>query len=174
MARMMVGQEISFTVDKEEANPGETVLEVKDLSVNNVDGVEAVKNVSFTIHSGEIFALAGVSGNGQNEQLVDAIAGLVPCQNGTILLNGKDITGASIRDRIEAGISYIPEDRQDVGLVMGYNLKNNLALKKYYDAADLPLCHRGQPGCRNLYSVSGRCQSLLCLFESYTGLRSAA
>lgn len=65
----------------------------------------------------------------------NAIAGLVPCQNGTILLNGKDITGASIRDRIEAGISYIPEDRQDVGLVMGYNLKNNLALKKYYDAA---------------------------------------
>ena len=134
MARMMVGREIAFTVDKKEAQPGEPVLEVKDLTVLNHDGLEAVKNASFQVRSGEIFALAGVSGNGQNE-LVDAIAGLIPCRKGTISLNGKDITRMSIRDRIEEGIAYIPEDRHGVGLVMGYNLKNNLALKKYYDAA---------------------------------------
>ncbi|MCR5733258.1 MAG: ABC transporter ATP-binding protein [Lachnospiraceae bacterium] len=131
MARLMVGREVSFTVDKEPAKPGDVVLEVKDLTVANDTGYEAVKQVSFSIRSGEIFALAGVSGNGQNE-LADAIAGLIGTKSGHILLNGKDITNASIRDRIEAGITYIPEDRQNVGLVMGYNLRDNLALKVYY------------------------------------------
>jgi simple sugar transport system ATP-binding protein len=131
MARLMVGREVSFNTGKTEARPGETVLKVEDLKVNNDIGYEAVKGVSFEIRSGEIFALAGVSGNGQNE-LADAIAGLKKCKSGKISLCGKDITNYSIRKRTEEGIAYIPEDRQNVGLVMGFTLADNLILKQYY------------------------------------------
>ena len=127
----MVGREVSFTSDKDEAKPGEVVLKVEGLTVCNEVGYEAVKDVSFEIHSGEIFALAGVSGNGQNE-LADAIAGLKKNKSGTITLNGIDITSHSIRKRIEEGVAYIPEDRHNVGLVLGFDLKNNLSLKRYY------------------------------------------
>ena len=122
MARLMVGHEVSFSSGKTEAKPGETVLKVEGLTV---------KDVSFEIRSGEIFALAGVSGNGQNE-LADAIAGLRKCKSGKITLCGKDITDLPIRKRTEEGVAYIPEDRQNVGLVMGFSLSDNLVLKKYY------------------------------------------
>ena len=131
LARLMVGHEVSFTVDKEEARPGDTVLKVENLTVCNEQGYKAVDDVSFEIHSGEIFALAGVAGNGQNE-LADAIAGLKQVRSGKIVLDGLDITGMSIRERIENGMSYIPEDRQKVGLIMGFSLKDNLAVRKYY------------------------------------------
>ena len=134
MARLMVGREVSFTSDKTEAKPGEVVLSVKDLTVRNDVGYEAVKNVSFEIHSGEIFALAGVSGNGQNE-IADAIAGLRKCSGGSITLCGKDITSRSVRQRTTDGVAYIPEDRHNVGLVLGFALSDNLALKQYYNAA---------------------------------------
>ena len=131
MASRMVGREISLTTDKQPANPGDVVLKVEDLTVRDENGYEAVKSVSFTIRAGEIFALAGVSGNGQN-QLADAIAGLQNCSGGHICLNGEDITHASIRHRIEAGMAYIPEDRHNTGLVLNYSLRENLALKRYY------------------------------------------
>ncbi|HAG69873.1 MAG TPA: heme ABC transporter ATP-binding protein [Lachnospiraceae bacterium] len=131
MARLMVGREVSFTVDKAGAEPGETVLKVEKLTVCNEDGFEAVKDVSFEVKAGEIFALAGVSGNGQNE-LADAIAGLERVKSGHIFLCGEDITDRTIRERAEAGLAYIPEDRQNVGLVMGFTLRDNLALKSYY------------------------------------------
>ena len=134
MARLMVGHEVSFSSGKTETVPGKTVLKVENLTVKGDMGHEAVKNVSFEIHSGEIFALAGVSGNGQNE-LADAIAGLVSCSSGRITLNGTDITDMPIRKRSETGIAYIPEDRQNVGLVLNFTLEDNLALKRYYDTA---------------------------------------
>ncbi len=132
MARLMVGHDVSFSSGKTEATPGETVLKVEGLCVKGEMGNDAVKDVSFEIHSGEIFALAGVSGNGQNE-LADAIAGLRDCTAGRITLNGTDITDMPIRKRIETGIAYIPEDRHNVGLVLNFTLSDNLALKKYYD-----------------------------------------
>ncbi len=131
MAKLMVGHEVSFTSDKTEATPGETVLKVENLTVRSEVGYDAVKNVSFEIHSGEIFALAGVSGNGQNE-LADAIAGLAKVSGGKIFLNGTDITDMPIRKRIETGVAYIPEDRHNVGLVLGFTLSGNLAMKRYY------------------------------------------
>lgn len=133
MAKLMVGREVSFTTEKKEARPGKTVLKVENLTVKGEMGHEAVKDVSFEIHSGEIFALAGVSGNGQNE-LADAIAGLRECSSGTITLAGKDITRMPIRKRIEAGVAYIPEDRHNVGLVLNFTLCDNLALKMYYNS----------------------------------------
>ena len=107
MANLMVGREVNFTVEKAEASFGKTVLEVKNLTVKNRDGFSVVKNVSFTVHSGEIFAIAGVAGNGQVE-IADAIAGLKKVSEGSIFLNGKEITTETIRKRIEEGISYIP------------------------------------------------------------------
>lgn len=132
MANMMVGREVNFTVDKSEPKFGEEVLKVENLTVMNQDKFEVVKNVSFTIHRGEIFVIAGVSGNGQIE-LADAIAGLVKPSNGSVTLNGIDITRYSIRKRNLSGISYIPEDRHNVGLVMDFSLSDNLALKNYFE-----------------------------------------
>ncbi|MBQ7155916.1 MAG: ABC transporter ATP-binding protein [Synergistaceae bacterium] len=134
MARQMVGHEISFTTEKKPAKFGDVVLKVADMSVKSITGYEAVKGASFEIHSGEVFALAGVSGNGQNE-LADAIAGLMPCSGGSVILNGQDITRASVREHIEAGIAYIPEDRHNVGLVLDFTLRDNFPLRQYYSPA---------------------------------------
>ncbi|MDR2044218.1 MAG: ABC transporter ATP-binding protein [Clostridium sp.] len=133
-ARMMVGRDVALEVEKSPANFGETVLSVEGLTVEDtVDQFESVKNVSFKIRSGEIFAVAGVSGNGQVE-IADAIAGLAEVKTGRILLNGEEITRSSPRGRQEKGIAYIPEDRQSVGLILDFTLSENLALKKYREA----------------------------------------
>ncbi len=138
MARLMVGHEVNFEVEKKEAEPKKEILSVKNLTVVNQDHFEVVKNVSFSIHEGEIFAIAGVSGNGQVE-VADAIAGMIKAKSGTITMEGKDITNASIRERSESGISYIPEDRQNCGLVMNLSLADNLCLKEYYKE---PFCNK--------------------------------
>ena len=131
MANLMVGREVSFEIDKKEPQYGKTVLEVQNLTVKNQNNFEVVKDVSFSIRAGEIFAIAGVSGNGQVE-IADAIAGLEKAASGKILLNGTDITNYSIRARSLEGISYIPEDRQNFGLVLDFTLEENLALKGYF------------------------------------------
>ena len=139
MANLMVGREVSFTVDKPEPDFGREILRVDHLTVKNEDKYEVVKDVSFSVREGEIFVVAGVSGNGQIE-LADAIAGLVKPAAGTITLNGEDITSYSIRRRNLSGISYIPEDRHNVGLVMDFTLSDNLALKNYFRE---PFSHKG-------------------------------
>ena len=131
MAQLMVGREVNFESKKAPARFKKEVLKVEHLTVKNEDGFEIVKDVSFTIHSGEIFAIAGVADNGQVE-IADAIAGLTKVSGGKIILEGKDITNESIRKRTETGISYIPEDRQSFGLVLDFDLSTNLALKQYY------------------------------------------
>lgn len=131
MARLMVGHEVSFRTEKKPAEFGEVILDVQNVSVKSITGHEAMKNVSFQIHAGEVFAVAGVSGNGQNE-LADSIAGLLPCSSGKISINGHDITNATVRERIESGIAYIPEDRHNVGLILDFTLRDNLSLRQYY------------------------------------------
>lgn len=131
MANLMVGREVNFTTEKKAPKFGAVVLDVQNLSVKNRDNFDVVKDVSFQVHSGEIFAIAGVSGNGQVE-IADAIAGLAKAAGGRIFLNGRDITDATIRKRTLEGISYIPEDRQNYGLVMDFTLSENLGLKNYY------------------------------------------
>lgn len=139
MANLMVGREVSFEVEKAEPEFGPEVLTVKNLTVRNQDNFQVVKDVSFSIRAGEVFAIAGVSGNGQVE-IADAIAGLEKVSEGTITLNGVDITHASIRKRTLEGISYIPEDRQNYGLVLDFTLSDNLALKTYFQE---PFSHKG-------------------------------
>lgn len=131
MARLMVGREVTFELDKKEASFGEEVLKVENLTVKDKNQFEVVKNVSFSIRSGEVFAIAGVSGNGQVE-IADAIAGLMPAAGGKIILNGQDITHMDIRQRTEAGIGYIPEDRQAYGLVLDFTVAENAVLKDYF------------------------------------------
>lgn len=131
MANLMVGREVSLVREKQSPRFGDTVLEVRNLTVRNEHKFEVVKDVSFSIRRGEIFAVAGVSGNGQVE-LADALAGLQKPWKGSVILKGRDITMEKIRGRIEAGVSYIPEDRQRYGVVMDFTLGENLALKTYY------------------------------------------
>ena len=131
MANMMVGRQVEFSSSKSAPSYRDTVLEVEHLTVRDANKFEVVKDVSFRIRGGEIFAIAGVSGNGQGE-LADAIAGMLRASGGAIRLNGADITGSSIRQRVEAGVSYIPEDRHGVGVFMDFDLSQNLALRRYY------------------------------------------
>lgn len=131
LSRLMVGREVNLEVEKTPAKLHQEVLRVENLTVKNEDGLDVVKDVSFNIRSGEIFAIAGVADNGQVE-IADCIGGLIKASRGKILLNNQEITEASIRERTEAGIAYIPEDRQNFGLVLDFDLATNLALKQYY------------------------------------------
>ncbi len=131
MANLMVGREVTFNTEKKPADFGKEILSVKNLTVLNENKFPVVKDVSFSIRAGEIFAIAGVSGNGQVE-IAHAIAGIMKAARGDILLNGKSILNDDVRKRSEEGVAYIPEDRQEMGLVLDFDLKDNLALKKYY------------------------------------------
>ena len=139
MANLMVGREVDFVVDKAPPRYGAEVLRVEHLTVKNRDNFPVVKDVSFSVRAGEIFAIAGVSGNGQVE-IADAVAGMADAAEGTITLNGQDITHMSVRQRTDLGMSYIPEDRQSVGLILDFTLQDNLALKTYYKE---PFCQKG-------------------------------
>ena len=130
MAAMMVGRPVSFVVEKEKREPGEVMLEVKDLNVRNNKGVLGVKDFSLAIRSGEIVGIAGVDGNGQTE-LVEAITGLRKIESGSVLFKGEDITGLSIKDRNDRGLGHIPEDRQKRGLVLGAPLTTNMVIKDF-------------------------------------------
>lgn len=126
LAEKMVGKQVSFTVEKAPAHPGEDVLEVKDLCVLKPESKKlAVDHVSFAVRKGEIISILGVDGNGQDE-LVGAITGLAKAKSGQILLNGQDITNFSIKERNKAGISHIPADRHRHGLVLNYNVMYNM------------------------------------------------
>jgi general nucleoside transport system ATP-binding protein len=130
LARLMVGREVLLRVEKKAAERGEPLLSVENLSVLDERGLEAVRGVSLEVCSGEIVGIAGVDGNGQTE-LIDAIAGLRQPQSGQILLAGEDISRASARDALDAGLGHIPEDRQRRGLVLEFTLAENIALHDY-------------------------------------------
>lgn len=130
LAEMMVGRAVKFRIDKEEACPGELVLSIEDLTVLSSKGYPAIKNLSLSVRAGEIVGLAGVDGNGQSE-LVAAITGLSHIQGGRILLEGRDISKDSIKDRILAGVGHVPEDRHKHGLVLDFRLDENIVLKSF-------------------------------------------
>ena len=130
LARMIVGRDVLLRVEKTEANPSETILKVENLSVVGKHG-EALTDVSFKVRAGEIVGIAGIEGNGQTE-LVEAIAGLIPVQNGRIELSGKNITNLSVRKRTELGIGHIPEDRHRRGLLLNSDLEENSILGVHY------------------------------------------
>ncbi|MBQ4167240.1 MAG: ABC transporter ATP-binding protein, partial [Clostridia bacterium] len=133
LSAMMVGRNVNFHVEKQEAKIGDTVLKVRNVTVaSKVHKNNAVKDVSFDVHAGEILCIAGIDGNGQTE-FVHGLTGLEPLVSGSIELMGRDITKASIRKRSTMGMSHIPEDRHKHGLVLDYTLEDNLVLQRYFE-----------------------------------------
>ncbi|WP_349866901.1 ABC transporter ATP-binding protein [Leifsonia sp. WHRI 6310E] len=129
MASMMVGRAVSLTVHKEPAAPGDAALVVTELSVIDPIGQLVVNRVSFEVRAGEILAIAGVQGNGQTE-LTEAILGLQPRVEGTIVLDGNEIQGQSPRKVLDAGVGFVPEDRNEDGLVGEFSIQENLMLDR--------------------------------------------
>ena len=133
MSELMVGRKVNLNFDLGEPNLRETVLKVRDLSLSgNVHGHKPLSNINFDVKRGEIVCVAGIDGNGQSE-LIYALTGINQNYNGEIYLNGEDISKATIRHRNTHGLSHIPEDRQRYGLVLEYNLAQNLVLQTYFD-----------------------------------------
>ena len=139
LAAMMVGREVSFSVAKPEQVRGGCVLEIEDLVVKDNRGLPAVKGISLSVNRGEIVGIAGVDGNGQRE-LVEAITGLRHAEGGSIRVNGLDVTNRAPRVVLDAGLAYIPEDRQRRGLVLEYTVAENFILENY---AKKPFSRRG-------------------------------
>lgn len=133
LAAMMVGRDVSLKVDKAPASPQGTVLDIKDLTVNDSRGQTAVSNVSLQVRAGEIVGIAGVQGNGQRE-LVEGITGLRPIVSGRITLDDQTITNARPRAVTEMGVGHIPEDREKHGLIMGYPITDNMVLNQFFKA----------------------------------------
>ena len=130
LASMMVGREVVFKVPKDEATPGDTVLEIRDLNVLDNRSIPAVRGLNLNVKKGEIVGIAGVDGNGQNE-LVDALTGLVKAESGSITVNGNDILGLSPRGILDHKVSTIPQDRQKRGLVLEYSVAENIIVENY-------------------------------------------
>lgn len=133
LSEMMVGRKVSLELDKKEANIGETLLQVRNLSQKG-ETKQLLKDISFDVKAGEILCIAGIDGNGQTD-LVYALTGLSTPDSGHIIMDGQDISQASIRQRTETGISHIPEDRHKHGLVLEYPLAYNAVLQSYYQPA---------------------------------------
>ena len=132
LSRRMVGRDVQLQVEKQPAHPGETVLDVENVTIHNDQRKkDVVKDVSFKVHAGEIVCLAGIEGNGQTE-FIYGLTGLSKLSSGKLTLDGKDITHESIRQRSKDGMGHIPEDRHKHGLVLDFSLENNIVLQRYW------------------------------------------
>jgi ABC-type uncharacterized transport system ATPase subunit len=131
LAALMVGRDVQLVVDRGESHPADVRLEVHGLKVHDDRGTDAVRGVDFEIRAGEIFGIAGVAGNGQDE-LVEAIVGLRKPAEGTVILDGRDVTNASTREMTNLGTGYVPADRHRFGLILSFTVADNLVLTDYY------------------------------------------
>ncbi len=127
LASMMVGRPVQLTVQKTAKEPGDPVIQVEDVHILDERGQVVVDGVSFEVRRGEIFALAGVQGNGQTE-LTESLVGLTPVSSGRILLEGRDVTRADVHHILSAGVGYVPEDRMHDGLIGAFSIAENLIL----------------------------------------------
>ena len=127
LARMMVGHEIDFSVDKDDIKSGEDVLRLEDINAYNEKSFLNLKNINFKVGEGEILGVAGVEGNGQLE-LEEIIMGLMNFKSGKIYFKDKDISHYSTSKRRKLGIAHIPSDRLKRGMIKGFNLGENIIL----------------------------------------------
>ena len=139
LATALVGREVIFNVERKKAKKGKRVIQVSNLSAFNDKGIRALNDVSFSIHEGEIFGVAGVSGNGQRE-LAECLAGLRTVESGQIMMGDNDITSATSYARWQAGLGYIPSDRNYVGSIADFTLIENMTMNYYFDDR---FSHRG-------------------------------
>lgn len=138
LASLMVGRPVSLDVEKKAPQLGKIMLDVQNLNISDHTGRSLVKNVSFELRSGEVLAVAGVQGNGQSE-LAEAIIGLQEHVHGSISLDGVDITRSSVREALHSGIAFVPESREEDGLIGSFSIEENLIL----DLHDLPPYAKG-------------------------------
>ncbi|WP_206529445.1 ABC transporter ATP-binding protein [Brevibacillus sp. SYP-B805] len=131
LAAKMVGREVTFRVEKKPSVPKDVILSVENVTTMGNRGVNALNGISFEVRAGEILGIAGVEGNGQSE-LIEVLTGLRKVQEGTIRLNGKEITNQSPRVISESGLSHIPEDRHKRGLVLDFSMSENMVLETYF------------------------------------------
>ena len=131
LAELMVGREVQLTVDRGTSHPGDVALTVTNLVVRNDRGREVVQDVSFDVHAGEIFGIAGVAGNGQDE-LVEAISGLRRPTSGRITLDDRDITLSGPRELHLLGVGFVPADRHRFGLILSFPITDNVVLNDYF------------------------------------------
>ncbi len=129
LANLMVGRDVIFTIQKTPHNPGDVVLEVKEVHAENNKGVPALRGVSLEVRAGEILGIAGVSGNGQSE-LAEVVTGMRPC-TGSILMNGQQMANKPPITAIKAGMAHVPEDRTHVGSAPSLSITNNTIMKSY-------------------------------------------
>lgn len=155
LVRMMVGREIAQVGEKQTAVRPEKVLELRDVCVSGEDGPDRLHAVSMTVHAGEIFGVAGVDGNGQKE-LADLVAGLARASSGSVFIEGGNHTRDTRRQRIDAGVAYVPEDRMATGLVTDLGAYENMALLDY---------RRSKGGLIHWSSVRKRTDHLLKKFD---------
>lgn len=161
LAELMVGQRIKLEMDKQPARPGGEVLRVQSLGFRGKDGVDKLKDVSFTVRAGEIVSICGVDGNGQSE-LIRCMTGLLRATCGTVTLHGEDITHAPTRSILDKGVSHIPEDRQTMGMLADMSVNENLILTSFHSR---PFSRRGM---LNLRWIKERNEQLIETFNVKT------
>jgi simple sugar transport system ATP-binding protein len=130
LARLMVGREVVFSVEKKAVAPGPVILSIENLSAENDRGLPALRGLSLQVHAGEIVGMAGVAGNGQTE-LAQVITGLRRCANGQVKIGDQEISNRPPRQAIDRGVSHIPEDRAGVGSAPSLSVADNLIMKSY-------------------------------------------
>ena len=161
LATLMVGRDVSFTVDKAPATPGARVLEVSQLWVDDDRGVTTVADLDLEVRAGEVFGIAGVEGNGQRE-LVEALMGMRPKRAGGVVIAGRNVTHATPREIIELGVAHVPEDRTKHGLVGPFSIADNLVLNRYQRA---PFARRGL---RRERAIAAQAETLVEQFDVRT------
>src|SRR5512138_1678582 len=139
LARLMVGRDVVFFVDKKPVKPGEVVLDVRDVHAESDKGLPALRGMSLNVRAGEIVGLAGVAGNGQTE-LSQVISGLRKCDRGRVLLNGSPVSNHTTLFGIQHGMAYVPEDRTHVGTAPNLSITDNVIMKNYRQQ---PISHGG-------------------------------
>lgn len=134
LASLMVGRSVELTVQKDAPNLGEGGLRIEDLTIADENGLIVVDRVSLEVRPGEILAIAGVQGNGQTE-LTEALVGLHSVTSGSITLDGGSLIGKPVKQIIDAGVAFVPEDRIEDGLVGTFTVAENLILNRTSDPA---------------------------------------
>ncbi len=161
LANLMVGRDVVFQVEKGNANPGDTVVRIRNLGVEDDRGAQTVNGLSLDVRAGEIFGVAGVEGNGQRE-FVEAVTGMRPKTSGTVEILGRDATKMSPRRITELGTAHIPEDRNKHGVVGAYSIADNLVLNRYHHA---PFSRRF---IRNTAAIAAEAEKLVEQFDIRT------
>ncbi len=167
LSNLMVGREIQFQTYPRPEMKGESILEVKGVSAEGDRGLPALKDVSFEVASGEILGFAGVAGNGQ-EELAQVVTGLKAISSGSITVDGRPMAGASAKDFIDAGVSYVPADRHGVATVGDMSLTHNSVLRRYREEKF------GQGPLLNLVAASKYADRLIEEFDIKTPGRETA